>query len=74
MNEEKLNEFYKTEGIVFETVAEHEPYFSWAHCETCDSSFAGYRNEVIFMRQDLSQIEAAICDDCLEFIFNPQER
>ena len=71
MIKEKVNQFYKEEGVVFETpsLETPEPYFSTAHCDICDSSYGGYRYEVVFLRADFSRIESAVCIDCFEACF-----
>ena len=71
MVKEKIRQFYEKEGVVFETPnPEHEePYFSTAHCDTCDSTLYGYRYEVVFLRADFSRIESSVCTDCNACIF-----
>lgn len=50
-------------------VAYTEPYFSWSHCDTCDSTLGGNREDGHGFYDD-TLIHLAMCSDCVAFVAN----
>lgn len=45
-----------------------EPFFSWHHCECCDSLLGGMRERYSFATESGGTFDADICSDCVYFL------